>query len=580
MNGKVFVLAFMGFSLAGCSEDSPADSGSPSRMTGACFPDVALASGIDFLHRNGAAGSYQVTEIMGSGCAWIDYDQDGDLDAYLVCAGYEGKDSRNRLYRNNGDGTFSDVTEESGAGDTGFGMGCAVGDYNLDGSPDLYVTNFGPNALYRNNGDGTFHDVTGEAGVGDARWGMSAAFVDVDEDGLLDLFVTNYMKHPRHEGRPCADAAGRIEYCGPFSHFSPDRDTLYLNRGDGSFRDITRQAGMSEMYGYGLGVVCADFNKDGHVDLYVANDLTANQLWLGDGSGHFVDRAVELGAAYNQNGQAEASMGVQAEDVDGDAYLDLLVTNLVNETNTLYRGRERGFFEDITFRTGLGEASLPQTGFGMGFFDADHDGDLDLMVTNGRIRRGLRIPGEGPPPPWDLYAELDQFFEHVGEGIKQSENAQREDGRWGFRFVDRSSMAGLSFLVPHLGRGLALGDYDNDGDVDVLVTACAGRARLLRNDGPKRGHWLVVRAVAKGGKGDVYGARVTVKTKEIRWEREVHPAYSYLSSNDPRLHFGLGGATSCDVEVRWPDGSRAALKETAVDRILVLEKDKETQRKP
>ncbi len=559
--------------LAACTgeEDGAPDRRSTPARPGAStaaagwFSEVARSSGIDFTHDGGAAGDYQLPEIMGSGCAWIDVDLDGDLDAYLVSAGHDPGRARNRLYRNRGGGEFEDVTDDSGAGDTGFGMGCAVADVDGDGFPDIYVTNFGANALYRNNGDGTFTDVTAAAGVGERRWSASAAFVDVDADGALDLFVTNYMSHPERSDQPCADAAGRIEYCGPHSHFAPEPDTLYRNLGDGRFADVTRQAGMGDARGYGLGVVCADFNGDGHADIYVANDATANRLWINDGTGRFVDRGVEWGAAFNQHGRPEAGMGVDVADLDGDGGLDIFVTNLVNETNTLYRGLGDGLFDDVTHACGLGPPSLASTGFGAGFLDVDLDGDLDILVTNGRIRRGPLVDGVDLPAPWGRYAERDQLFERAGES----------GGPGTIAFVERSVEAGLGGLRPHVGRGLALGDHDNDGDVDVLVTACGGAARLYRNDAPRRGRWLTVVPLAPGGRGVVLGARVTVVADGATRIRESRAAASYLSSNDPRVHFGLGDVERAAVTIRWPDGAETAAGEVPLDRIVEIEKGRD-----
>ncbi len=553
--------------LIGCTKEVDG----PSVSAAAWFRDVAAEAGLEFRHENGALGEFQVPEIMGSGCAWIDHDRDGHLDAYLVSAGNDPVEARNRLFRNRGNGTFEDVTEGCGADDAGFGMGCAVGDYDGDGAPDIYVTNFGRNALYRNNRDGTFTDITDRAGVGDPRWSTSAIFTDVDADGHLDLFVTNYMRHPPKATRRCTDGAGMIEYCGPNSHFPPDRDTLYRNNGDGTFRDITAEAGMATRFGYGLGVIGADFDGDGHGDIFVANDATANQLWIGDGSGRFRDVAVEWGAAFNEHGQAEASMGVQAEDLDGDGLLDIFITHLVNETNTLYRGMGGGRFEDRTAGTGLGPPSLSRTGFGLGFLDADHDGDLDLLVTNGRIRRGPIAPGRGEGPLADPYAETDQFFEHVAAD-PTGRGRDPGGGPRGLRFEDRSREAGAPFLRPHIGRGLALGDYDNDGDVDALVTACRGRARLLRNDTPRKGNWLLVHVVRAGDRGDCHDARVTVEAGGERWTRRVQPAYSYLSSSDPRVHFGLGPVEVAHVTVEWPDGTTRSLRDVGVNRMITVGK--------
>ena len=545
---------------------------------GGGFTEVAIENGLDFVHSSGAGGEYQLPEIMGAGCAWIDYDGDGNLDVYLINSSNSPEKARNRLYRNHGDGTFAEVDEAAGAADAGFGMGCAVGDYDRDGDPDLYVTNFGPNALYRNDG-GVFVATTVEAGVGDTRWGASAVFVDIDNDGWLDLFVTNYMVHPPRSRKPCSDSAGRQEYCGPNTHFPPARDTLYRNQGDGLFVDVTRQAGLGNTFGNGLGVVCGDLNNDGHVDLYVANDATANQLWIGDGAGHFDDRAVEWGAAYNQNGQSEAGMGVQAEDVDGDSQLDLFVTHLSTESNTFYRGLPAGRFEDWTHATGLGPPSLPHTGFGVGFLDADHDGDFDLLVTNGGVRRGRRAAGVTLPAPWDRYAERDQFFEHLAPAANAGGSAgSQAPGERGLRFTERSNEVGLGAQPPHLGRGLALGDYDNDGDVDALVTACGGQVRLYRNDLPKRGNWLMVEPHLADGGGWAYGATVEVRAAGNTWRRYLQPAYSYLASNDPRLHFGLGDATRASVVVTWPNGSRVE-RETDVNQRLQIRQVEATEEK-
>ena len=543
--------------------------------------DVARESGIDFVHSSGADGEYQAPEILGSGVAWLDHDLDGDLDVYLLSAGRDPERARNRLFENQGDGTFRDVTESSGVGHTGFGVGCAVGDYDLDGDPDLYITNFGPNALYRNEGDGSFRDVTTQARVAEPRWSTAAIFEDIDGDGDLDLFVTNYMQHPPHSPKDCSDALGRPEYCGPNGHFPPDRDTLYENQGDGTFSEITREAGMADAKGYGLGVVSGDFDGDRHVDFYVANDETPNRLWRGDSRGHFVDHGVLRGIALNAHGNVEASMGVHAEDVDGDGRFDVFVTHLNTETNTLYRGEPGGFFEDITYRSDLGPPSLERTGFGTAFFDPDHDGDLDLIIANGGVRRRPRaerresLDQNGLSPTWDLYADLDQFFEHISAENGAQDAAK--DGRWGFRFRDRSAEAGATFRSRHLGRALAVADYDSDGDLDVLITLVGGRPRLLRNDFPKQGRWLMVRALQKKGAGYVYGARVTVEAGGKRWVRRVQPAYSYLASNDPRLHFGLGEATDARVEVEWPDGTKTARSSVPVDQVLTLRQTKDTR---
>jgi hypothetical protein len=567
------MLIALAFVLEACGPEPESGGSSGGEPAAPWFRDVARESGLVFVHSNGAAGAHQAPEIIGSGCAWLDYDLDGDLDAYLVSSGRDPERARNRLFRNDG-GRFVDVTGASGAGDAGIGMGCAAGDYDRDGDPDLYITKFGTNVLLQNNG-GRFTDVTAAAKVGDPRWSTAALFVDADGDGWLDLFVANYMKHPERSERPCYDAAGRIEYCGPNGHFPPDRDALYRNLGDGSFEDVSRDAGLGAVPpAYGLGAVAGDFDSDGFPDIYVANDATPNHLWINDGRGRFVERGVEWGAAFNAAGQAEASMGIAAEDIDGDGRAEILITNLVNESNIVYRVAPDGRFEDSTRLSGLAAPSLPMTGFGAGLFDADLDGDLDLMVANGRIRRGPRAPGVELPPPWDRYAEPGQFFEHV-ERLEQA--ARDSEGPDGFVFRERRDAAGPDLSRPAIGRGLALGDYDDDGDVDVLLAVNGGPALLLQNVAPRRGRWLVVRAVDSRG-ADVLGAEVTVSAGGRRWTRRVVPAQSYLSSHDPRLHFGLGDAAVVDVRVRWPDGEEEALLQQAADRRITLTRRVEKRR--
>ena len=559
--------------VAGCDRgvepgDAVSTAGSTVAESAVWFTDVAVDVGLDVVHSSGARGEHQLTEIMGSGCAWIDADLDGDLDAYLVGAGGDPDAARNRLYRSDGSGSrFVDVSAHSGVDDPGHGMGCAVGDYDDDGDPDLYVTNFGVNRLFRNRGDGVFDDVTSAAGVGDPGWSASAVFLDIDDDADLDLFVTNYMVHPPHSTARCHDRAGRLEYCGPNSRFPPQRDTLYRNEGDGTFRDVTRDSGLgSTPPGNGLGVAAADVDEDGDVDIFVANDASANHLWINDGEGRFTDRAVEMGFAFNANGQAEAGMGIQCEDIDGDGRLDVLLTHLDGETHTLYRGLGAGRFRDATSVSGLAAASRPVTGFGMVLADLDHDGDVDLVATNGRVRRG-----PGPPVPGDsgsplrAYMQTDQLFEHVEPGP--------DPGRVGtlaLRFVERGEAAGAVFAEPHVGRGLASGDFDNDGDVDILITSCGGPVRLLRNDAPKKGRWLIVRALRSDAKGPAYGAGVTVRAGDRVWRRNVQPAHGYLSSHDARVHVGLGPAREVDVSVRWPDGASSERRGVAVDRVLTI----------
>jgi len=533
------------------------------------FVDVAAASGLSFVHRVGVDGRYRLPEIIGSGCAWGDFDLDGDLDAYLVSAGDDADTSRNRLFRNDlerpgGSARFVDVSGASGADDAGFGMGCALGDIDGDGDIDLYVTNSGPNRLLRNLGGLRFEDVTEHAGTGDPSWSASAAFVDIDGDDDLDLWVVNYLRYRESAEPVCFDGAGRPEYCGPNTRFPPAPDSLWRNDGAGRFVDVTADAGLASVPpGNGLGITAADFDDDGDVDVYVANDASPNHLWINDGGGRFVERAVDRGCAYNRFGQAEAGMGVVAGDVDGDGVLDILITHLSGETHTLYRGLGDARFDDATARSGLALASRDATGFGAALADFDHDGRLDLLVTNGRVRRATVGTSPSAANAADLlapYAQRDQLFAGAPRDAATAAGAAL--------FVEVGAQAGPSFATPHVGRGLAAGDFDLDGDLDVLITACGGVARLLRNDAPKRGSWLVVDARRRDGRAPACGARVVVRAGERRFERIVAQASSYLSAGDPRAHFGLGDAERVDVVVRWPGGATSERRGVAVGRTL------------
>ncbi|HEX9736272.1 MAG TPA: CRTAC1 family protein [Thermoanaerobaculia bacterium] len=489
-------------------------------------------SGIDFVHDPAVGGKYLIPESIGAGGALFDYDGDGDLDIYLV----NGR--ANRLYRQDA-GTFRDVTAVSGLGDGGYGMGVAVGDVDGDGDSDVYVTNYGPDALYVNRGDGTFVEATRAAGVDNPAWGASAAFFDMEGDGDLDLYVTNYLAFD--PAAVCTDPAGRRDYCGP-AGADGVADVLYRNDGHGRFTDVSRAAGVARV-GKGLGVVAADLDGDALVDVYVANDGEPNFLWINQGDGTFVNRAVEMGAAVNALGQAEAGMGVALGDADGDGVLDVLVTHLRGETHTFYRGDATLGFVDATLASGLGGTSRPYTGFGTGFFDADHDGDLDLAVVHGRVTRGPDLSGS--PSYWGPYAEPDFFYRNDGRGRFAVEPAGDLTAR-----VENS-------------RGLAFGDVDDDGDVDLLATGGGGPVRLLRND-MARGSWLVV------GVPDV-GAVVTVTAGGREQLRVVAPGSSFLSSGDPRVHFGLGDADAIDeLRIRRPDGEAWRVRGLPANRRLVV----------
>ena len=511
----------------------------------AIFADVTAGSGVSFNHESGAGGEFLLPEIMGGGAGFFDYDSDGLLDIYLVQSGHMGAPDdqlTNRLYHNNGDGTFTDVTTIANVGDTGYGMGCAAGDYDNDGDIDLYITNLGANVLYQNNGDGTFTDATNQTGVDDPGWSTSAAFVDYDADGDLDLFVTNYvywMDVPAFTKRQCFAISGARDYCSPQAYAAPSFDRLYRNRletGEALFEDVSNTAGIRAKPGTGLGVVCTDLDSDGFVDIYVANDQMPSFAWINDGQGHFSEQAVVLGIAVDQMGKSQAGMGVDSADIDDDGDFDLWKVHLNRESHILYLN-EGHFFDDVTMRWGLAAPTRRYTGFGTALFDYDLDGLLDVFVANGRVQY---VTGSNAVD--DVYAEPNQILRQVKPG----------------RFEDVTNVAGPAMQRIWNSRGAAFGDYDNDGDVDILVANRDGPARLLRNDAKRQGGYLAIRVIDRNGR-DAYGAAVKCVIGQTVRSFEVRAAYSYCATNDPRVHVGLGAAKIVDrVEVRWPDGSTAS----------------------
>ena len=550
--------------LAACSSGgSETDRPEPQPLAPATpwLTEITDEVGLDFTHEAGPTGEFMLPEIMGSGAALFDYDNDGDLDIYLTTCNWslvEGSDREapvNKLYRHDDDGSFTDVTAEAGLGDDGYGMGLAIGDIDNDGDEDLFVTNYGPDRLYRNRGDGTFEEIAEESGAAVDGWSVSASFLDYDRDGFLDLYVTRYVEYdPTID---CFDTAGRRDYCGP-TVFKPATDVLLRNNGDGTFTDTSEISGIASVSAAGLGLICEDLNEDGWVDVYTANDAYANQLWLNQRDGTFRDEGLVMGVAYNMHGHAEAGMGVLAADFDNDAFSDLFVTHLRKETNTIYRNNGDGTgFSDISAMSGLGKSSMPYTGFGTIAVDVELDGDLDILVANGRVQRGDPLPGAGVPPPWDLFSEPNLFYLNDGSA--------------------RFSLA-CDLLAPfcepiEITRALATGDIDDDGDLDVLVSNIQGRARLYRNDAPRAGHWLSVRAFDPRLNRDALGARVVLVFSGSRQLRTISSGYSYLSSSPPRAHFGLGDASSADrIEVTWPDGLKEQFPVGAVDRVLRVER--------
>ena len=515
------------------------------------FTDVTDIAGIRFKHTDGAAGEFHLPETLGAGGAFLDYDNDGDLDLYLVNSA-----APSMLYRNNGDGTFVDVTAAAGVSNQGsYGHGVACGDYDNDGYVDIYVTNFGANRLYHNNGDGTFTDVTTKSGTGDVRWSSSATFFDYNSDGYLDLYVVNYLdykldaSYPPCFENPAFGATARVRgYCHP-KHFEGAPDRLYRNNGDGTFTDATEVANIRDpggmFHGKGLGVVAADFDADGNPDLYVANDDTPNYLFYNKGDGTFAEIAILTGCAYSADGIAQAGMGVDAGDYNGDGFLDLFVTNFSYETNTLYRNNGDGTFTDVSYKARLGEESYLSLGFGTGFFDADNDGHLDIFVANGHI-----FPTVEQTTDVLSYKQPNQLFYNQGDG----------------------TFAEIQFdEQPTVSRGTLFGDYDNDGDTDLLVTQLNDKVTLLRNESKTPNNWLRLKLIGTRSNRDGIGARLTLTIGAESQTREIHTGASYLSSNDPRVLFGVGQQTTVDqLKIRWQSGVVQMLENIAVNQELVI----------
>ncbi len=555
---------------------NPADprSGStePQAASNDWFSDVAEASGLRFTHVNGMSGDLTMPEILGPGVALFDYDNDGDLDVFVLQgqplarkgAGQPSQVAETRLmgrlFRNDldvrVDGTrtlhFTDVTPTSGIVATGYGMGVAAGDFDNDGFVDLYLTNFGANQLLRNNGDGTFTDVTAKSGTSMSGWSVSAAFLDYDRDGWLDLYVGSYLRYTIEGATKCFSPAGARDYCTPNS-YKPLPGRLFHNNRDGTFSDRTAASRIASEFGPALGVSTADFNGDGWVDLYVANDSQPNQLWINQHDGTFRNTALLAGAALTQEGRAEASMGVDAGDFDNDGDEDLFVTEQTGEGHNLFVNDGTGSFDDRSSRSGLAAASLAYTGFGTAWLDYDNDGWLDLLTVNGAVQTIQALAQARDPFPLH---QRKQLFHNLGNR----------------RFEDVTSSAGGVFRLSEVGRGAAFGDIDNDGDTDILIANNNGPLRLLINNVGNRKHWLGLRLLAGPRPRDMLGARVAIVRKDgsTLWRR-AHADGSYGSANDPRVLAGLGDSSEPPaVRVTWPDGRTEEWTHIAVDRYTTL----------
>lgn len=516
------------------------------------FVDVSARAGVNWGIKTLAPGVKYLIETMGGGGGFIDYNNDGLLDIYLVCYSQTPQADPNLklkdvLYRNNGNGTFTDVTERAGISNSMPGMGLAVGDYNNDGWPDFYVTGYEASKLYRNNTNGTFTDVTQQAAVNNRQWGASAAFFDYDNDGYLDLFVTNYLSFDPTGKVPCDFFDGR-PYCY-LSRFKGAASALYHNNRNGTFSDVSERAGIAGHFGKGLGVIAFDYNNDGRMDLFQANDTAPNFLFRNNVDGTFTEVALEANCALDPNGQTRGGMGVDAEDLDGDGNQDIFVTNFSQQTNAFWHNNGDGTFDEITYELGLGKVSLPMSGFGTRFFDYNNDGLVDLFVLNGHPFEPIQKVF-----PETTYAEPPFLFENTGKVFREV-----------------ASQHGASLQRNYLGRGLAVGDIDNDGDSDLLLMNAGEPPALLRNDGGNQKHWLGIRLVGTKSNRDGVGARVTVNAGGLTRTKQLIGGTSYCSASDPRLLFGLADRQKVEqVIVRWPSGIITTVKDPAIDRYLTV----------
>ena len=523
------------------------------------FVEVAAESGIDFKHTDGESGKRLFNEQYGSGGGFFDYDNDGYLDLYLINARPQGERMdaplpTNRLYRNNGDGSFTDVTQLAGVGDTGYGVGATTGDYDNDGDLDLYLTNFGPNRLYQNNGDGTFTDVAETARVADTGWGTSCAFADFDNDGFLELYVTNYADYSLEAHKTCYRHDIPV-YCGPTS-YPPQPDLFYQNNGNGTFTDLTQQRGLlSVPAAHGLGVAVGDTDNDGDLDIYVANDQDFNFLFENRGDGTFEEIGLLSGVSCSDMGKAEAGMGVAFADYDNDGKLDLTVSNFQNETNTLYHNEGDNFFIDTTITAGIAEHTHRYLGWGIGFFDYDNDGYKDIFVANGHTMDNIAAVDRSTTTP-----QQNLLFRNLGNG----------------EFEDITAEMGKGFALRKTSRAAAFGDYDNDGDIDILITNWNQTVDLLRNEGGNRNNWIQVKAIGTKSNRAAIGARITVVAGEHTQSAEVKSSGSYLAFSDLRVHFGLKDAENIDLlEIRWQSGIVDTATNLSVNqRLIAIEGDK------
>lgn len=518
------------------------------------FTRVTEKAGIHFQHFNGATGEKHLIETMGGGVAFFDYNNDDYLDIYLVNGVPLTKNKpdvlpTNHLYRNNGNGTFTDATLQTGTGHTGYGIGCCIGDYDNDGNKDLFITNFGQNVLYRNNGDGTFTDVSQHAGIADeSLFSAGCAFADYNNDGWLDLIVINYVILNLQDAPDCSQD-GIPAYCRP-EDFPPAPDKLYRNNGDGTFTNVTQETGIN-LQGRGLGVVWTDIDNDSWLDLYIANDRDANFLYRNNGDGTFTELGELQGMARNEHGDAESSMGIDTADYDNDGDLDLILTHYQAETNTLYQNDGNGVFWDITAQSRLGEPTLLPLAWGTNFADFDNDGWTDLFFANGHLHDNIEKFEEV-----GIYKQQNQLFYNQGNGL----------------YTDISKKCGDGLQIEKSSRGSVFGDYDNDGDLDMLIMNIADTPDLLRNDTPPQNNWLSIKLIGKETNRDAIGTKVTLQVGDTTRRIEVKSGGSYLSQNQFRLQVGLGTAKKVDqLAIKWQNGIQEILENVKSNQQLTIE---------
>ena len=528
------------------------------------FVDATATAGISFQHIDGRTGEKFLIETLGSGALFFDFDADGALDLYVVNATHipppvPEKTSqphlpRNTLYRNNADGTFTDVTDKAGVGDTGYGVGCATADIDNDGYPEIYVTNYGHNRLYYNNGDGTFTDVTQKANVGGEHWSTSCAFLDYDLDGYVDLYVVNYMKFSIAENA-WWETRGIRTYCSPTdqiagSHFVGEPDILYRNNGNGTFTDVTETSGISHR-ALGLAVAVGDYDNDGYPDLHIANDMEADFFYRNRGDGTFAETADLTGTGYDGNGFPGSGMGSAFGDYDNNGYLDLVVSNASSLPVILYQNESATYFTDVSFTAGIGAVTLPYFKWAVEFFDYNNDGLLDLFVANGHLQENIALFSDSTYPQSDLLFR----------------NTRRQDGS--YHFTDVSVDVGLAQLPKKVSRGAAFGDYDNDGDIDIFLNNSNQPATLLRNEGGNNNRWLTIQLIGTESNASGIGTKIVVKAGDQSLMREVRSGASYLSQSDLRVHFGLGKRTEIDIlEIHWQSGHRDQFSNLKLNRII------------